>query len=196
MSIQRLWQDLVVNILKWPWMSVTLKQWFALLNLIIFLQQYILQLTAPLYEKLGFIADNDDEHVTAYHRNIILDLNCRHGNEACTSTAQTLLENFKDNPGKSMNLIILVAPFQGWIKFFFGLWKAKILTCIYLFCHIVAHNLNPDIQNLVYCAGLRGGSVDNFNFLWERYLNSQDHSEQSILLNALGCTSNAERREL
>nr|WAK99412.1 aminopeptidase N 2 [Spodoptera frugiperda] len=120
-------------------------------------QQYILQLTAPLYEKLGFIADNDDEHVTAYHRNIILDLNCRHGNEACTSTAQTLLENFKDNP--------------------------------------VAHNLNPDIQNLVYCAGLRGGSVDNFNFLWERYLNSQDHSEQSILLNALGCTSNAERRE-
>ncbi|KAH9643209.1 hypothetical protein HF086_012871 [Spodoptera exigua] len=54
--------------------------------------------------------------------------------------------------------------------------------------------LNPDIQNLVYCAGLRGGSVENFDFLWERYLSSQDHSEQSILLNALGCTSNAERR--
>ncbi|CAH1647281.1 unnamed protein product [Spodoptera littoralis] len=118
-------------------------------------QQYILQLTAPMYEKLGFIAGNQEEHVTPYHRNIILDLNCRYGNSDCTNTAQSLLETFKDNPNEP---------------------------------------LNSDIQNLVYCAGLRGGSEENFNFLWTRYLNSQDHSEQSILLNALGCTSNAERR--
>nr|AAP44965.1 midgut class 2 aminopeptidase N [Spodoptera exigua] len=118
-------------------------------------QQYVRQLTAPLYEELGFIAADGEEHVTPYHRNIILDLNCRYGNAECTSTAQSLLEGFKNNPEQP---------------------------------------LNPDIQNLVYCAGLRGGSVENFDFLWERYLSSQDHSEQSILLNALGCTSNAERR--
>ncbi|KAJ8733122.1 hypothetical protein PYW08_001420 [Mythimna loreyi] len=56
--------------------------------------------------------------------------------------------------------------------------------------------LNPDIQTLVYCSGLRGGSAENFNFLWDMYLASSDSSEQSILLNALGCTSNEERRTL
>ncbi|CAH0605709.1 unnamed protein product [Chrysodeixis includens] len=116
-------------------------------------QQYLLALSAPLYEELGFIA-GEEEFVTAYHRNIILDLNCRHGNPSCISRAQELLEGFRDGTTQ----------------------------------------LNADIQTLVFCSGLRGGSVENFNFLWSRYLASQDSSEQSILLNALGCTSNAERR--
>lgn len=118
-------------------------------------QQYILNLSAPLYEELGFDAANNEEHVTPYHRNIILDLNCRHGNPDCIQKAQEKLDSFRNNQNQP---------------------------------------LNPDIQTLVYCSGLRGGSVDNFNFLWGLYLDTQDSSQQSILLNAMGCTSNEERR--
>ncbi|CAH2070902.1 unnamed protein product, partial [Iphiclides podalirius] len=118
-------------------------------------QLYMLHLSAPLYERLGFEAQTSDEHVTAYHRNIILDINCRHGNAHCVNRAQELLERFRNNPSQ---------------------------------------RLNPDIQTTVFCSGLRGGDVNNFNFLWEQYLASTDSSEQSILLNALGCTSNEERR--
>ncbi|KAJ8733116.1 hypothetical protein PYW08_001414 [Mythimna loreyi] len=118
-------------------------------------QHYLLNLTAPLYKELGFDAADEEEHVTPYFRNIILDLNCRHGNPDCITKAQEKLEAFRTNPEQ---------------------------------------RLNPDIQTLVYCSGLRGGSAENFNFLWDMYLASQDSSEQSILLNAMGCTSNEERR--
>nr|ASU92546.1 aminopeptidase N [Achaea janata] len=117
---------------------------------------YILNLTAPLYNSLGFEVNSGEEFVTPYHRNIILDLNCRLGNSHCISTAQDLLDSFRNNP---------------------------------------AQRLNPDIQTLVYCSGLRGGDADNFNFLWNQYANTDDSSEQSILLNALGCTSNVELRD-
>ncbi|XP_045494019.1 aminopeptidase N-like [Colias croceus] len=114
-------------------------------------QKYVLDLSAPLFDKFGFVAGSNEEHVTAFHRNIILNLNCRHGNEQCVNRAQELLQEFRNNPNQP---------------------------------------LNADIQTVVFCSGLRGGDVDNFNFLWNRYLSSQDSSVQSILLNSLGCTSN------
>ncbi|CAG4917258.1 unnamed protein product [Colias eurytheme] len=114
-------------------------------------QKYVLDLSAPLFDKFGFVAGTNEEHVTAFHRNIILNLNCRHGNEQCVNRAQELLQQFRNNPNQP---------------------------------------LNADIQTVVFCSGLRGGDVDNFNFLWNRYLSSQDSSVQSILLNSLGCTSN------
>lgn len=60
----------------------------------------MLHLSAPLYERLGFTAQTSDEHVTAYHRNIILDINCRLGNDHCINRAQELLEQFRNNPCK------------------------------------------------------------------------------------------------
>ncbi|CAH2268500.1 jg396, partial [Pararge aegeria aegeria] len=114
-------------------------------------QAYILHITGPSYERLGFIAKETEEHVTPFHRNIILNLNCRLGNEQCVNQSQALLEQFRNNPSNS---------------------------------------INPDIQTTVFCSGLRGGDAANFNFLWERYIASQDSSEQAILLNSLGCTSN------
>ncbi|CAH2108754.1 unnamed protein product [Euphydryas editha] len=117
-------------------------------------QQYVLSITKPLYDRLGFNVTSEDEHVTAFHRNIILNLNCRYGNEDCVYTAQNMLEQVINN----------------------------------------SISISPDTQNVVFCSGLRGGSAENFNFLWQRYLDSQDSSEQSILLNALGCTSNSTLR--
>ncbi|CAK1546283.1 unnamed protein product [Leptosia nina] len=118
-------------------------------------QEYVRELSAPLYQRLGFVAQADEEHVTAFHRNIVLNLNCRHGNAHCVNQSQELLQQFRNNPNQ---------------------------------------RLNPDIQTVVFCSGLRGGDVDNFNFLWERYRASQDSSEQSILLNSLACTSNPNLR--
>ncbi|XP_028036144.1 aminopeptidase N-like [Bombyx mandarina] len=118
-------------------------------------REYLLTLTAPLYDEIGWEATANEEHVMAYHRNIILDINCRLGNQRCITRAQELLEQFRNNP---------------------------------------TQRLNPDLQNTVYCSGLRGGDRDNFNFLWEQYLATSDSSEQNILLNALGCTSNPELR--
>ncbi|XP_050667558.1 aminopeptidase N-like [Leptidea sinapis] len=119
-------------------------------------QQYILELSAPLYESLGFIAKDNEEHVTAFHRNIILDINCRNGNQQCISSAQELLQQFRNNS---------------------------------------TFTLNPDIQTVVFCSGLRGGDVENFNFLWNMYQTSSDSSVQAILLNSLGCTSNETLRD-
>lgn len=61
----------------------------------------MLNLTAPLFEELGFDATAaGEEHVQAFHRNNILNINCRHGNTACVDRAQELLEAFRDNTGE------------------------------------------------------------------------------------------------
>ncbi|XP_053604249.1 aminopeptidase N-like [Plodia interpunctella] len=119
-------------------------------------QNYVLNLTAPMYESLGFIA-GDEKHVTPYFRNIILNFNCRLGNERCTNRASEILQAYRDNP--------------------------------------VANPINPDIQTTIYCSTLRGGSRENFDYLWGLYQATSDSSQQSILLNALGCTNNVEARD-
>ncbi|XP_048007483.1 aminopeptidase N-like [Leguminivora glycinivorella] len=119
-------------------------------------QEYVLKLTAPMYEELGFNALSTEEFVTAYHRNIMLDFNCRYGNQDCLDKASELLQQFRENPSQ---------------------------------------RLNPDIQTTVYCSGLRGGDEDNFNFLWQLFEASTDSSEQTILLNAMGCTGNEDIRQ-
>lgn len=60
----------------------------------------MLNLTEPLYEELGFDANADEEHVQAFHRNNILNINCRHGNNDCIEHAQELLLAFRNNPSE------------------------------------------------------------------------------------------------
>lgn len=60
----------------------------------------MLNITAPLFEELGFNADAAEDHVIAFHRNNILNINCRHGNDVCIERAQELLQGFKNNPSE------------------------------------------------------------------------------------------------
>lgn len=60
----------------------------------------MLNITAPLFEELGFNADAGEDHVIAFHRNNILNINCRHGNDVCIERAQELLQGFKNNPSE------------------------------------------------------------------------------------------------
>ena len=38
--------------------------------------------------------------MTPYHRNIILELNCRHGNTDCVEKSSEMLDNFRNNPSE------------------------------------------------------------------------------------------------
>ncbi|GAB0097810.1 Aminopeptidase [Sergentomyia squamirostris] len=49
-----------------------------------------------------------------------------------------------------------------------------------------------DIRSTVYCVGLREGGQAAFDFLWARYLNENIATEQTVILNSLGCTNTDE----
>jgi len=47
--------------------------------------------------------------------------------------------------------------------------------------------INANIRVPVYCTAIREGSADDFNFLWNKYVNSNVAHEQVTILQALGC---------
>lgn len=46
-----------------------------------------------------------------------------------------------------------------------------------------------ELKGIIYCQAIKYGGVDEWDFLWERYQNSNVASEQAKLLSALGCSS-------
>ncbi|XP_076675141.1 uncharacterized protein LOC143372620 isoform X2 [Andrena cerasifolii] len=48
--------------------------------------------------------------------------------------------------------------------------------------------ISPNARAAVYCTALRHGSQDDWQFLWERYLETNFASEKKIILDALGCS--------
>lgn len=48
--------------------------------------------------------------------------------------------------------------------------------------------VHPNYRTVVYCNGIRHGTADDFQFMWNRYLNVNVAAEQLNILNALGCT--------
>ncbi|XP_055638196.1 aminopeptidase N-like [Toxorhynchites rutilus septentrionalis] len=53
-------------------------------------------------------------------------------------------------------------------------------------------NVEPNLRSVVFCNGLRNADRDTFLFVWDRMQRSQDPSERTLLMNALGCSQNAE----
>ncbi|XP_031634254.1 aminopeptidase N-like [Contarinia nasturtii] len=53
-------------------------------------------------------------------------------------------------------------------------------------------SINPNIKEIVFCTALRGGSSKEWNFAYNRYLETADASEKDIILSALGCTTKPE----
>jgi hypothetical protein len=50
--------------------------------------------------------------------------------------------------------------------------------------------ISPDLRSVVYCSALINGKADDWNFLWQKYLESNVATDQVLILNALGCTTN------
>jgi len=51
--------------------------------------------------------------------------------------------------------------------------------------------INPipkDLRSIVYCQGVKDGGEEAWNFLWERYRNSNLGTEKSLILGALSCS--------
>nr|XP_034830249.1 membrane alanyl aminopeptidase-like isoform X1 [Maniola hyperantus] len=47
-------------------------------------------------------------------------------------------------------------------------------------------------RHWVYCNGLREGTGEDFNFLWNRYLNHNVYTEKILILQNIGCTTDPE----
>lgn len=50
-------------------------------------------------------------------------------------------------------------------------------------------DFHQNVRDVLYCASLRNGSQVEFDFVWNRLLNSQDAAARNLLLTALGCST-------
>lgn len=48
---------------------------------------------------------------------------------------------------------------------------------------------HQNIRNVLYCAALRSGSANDFYFVWDRMLSSNDVNLRNLLISSLGCST-------
>lgn len=48
---------------------------------------------------------------------------------------------------------------------------------------------HQNVRSVLYCAGLRSGNKNDFNFIWNRMLSSNDGNMRNLLITALGCST-------
>lgn len=52
--------------------------------------------------------------------------------------------------------------------------------------------VHPDLQSAIYCNGLRQANKTTFDFMLEKMFASEDQAERTLIIAALGCSSNNE----
>lgn len=50
-------------------------------------------------------------------------------------------------------------------------------------------DFHQNVRDVLYCASLRSGNQNDFDFVWNRLLNSNDAATRNLLLTALGCST-------
>lgn len=53
--------------------------------------------------------------------------------------------------------------------------------------------VHPDLRQVVYCEGIRQGTDEHFDFLWDQYLSANMATEQILILQGLGCAQDREQ---
>lgn len=48
---------------------------------------------------------------------------------------------------------------------------------------------HQNVRNVLYCAALRSGNENDFYFVWDRMLSTDDATGRNLLISALGCSS-------
>jgi aminopeptidase N len=48
--------------------------------------------------------------------------------------------------------------------------------------------ISPNLKSVIYCTAIRMGGEAEWNFMWQRYLESNVGSEKDLFMFALGCT--------
>nr|AGT95896.1 aminopeptidase N [Aedes aegypti] len=56
-----------------------------------------------------------------------------------------------------------------------------------------ANKVHPDLRQVVYCEGIRQGTDEHFDFLWEQYMSTNMATEQILILQGLGCAQDREQ---
>ncbi|XP_053698808.1 membrane alanyl aminopeptidase [Sabethes cyaneus] len=56
-----------------------------------------------------------------------------------------------------------------------------------------AVKVHPDLRQVVYCEGIRQGTEEHFDFLWNQYLTTNMATEQILILQGLGCAQEKEQ---
>lgn len=51
----------------------------------------------------------------------------------------------------------------------------------------------PDLQSAIYCNGMRRATKETYDFFTEKMLASEDQAERTLIIAALGCSTNSER---
>lgn len=56
---------------------------------------------------------------------------------------------------------------------------------------LMANNsdFHQNVRDVLYCASLRSGNSNDFDFVWNRLLSSEDATTRNLLLSALGCST-------
>jgi aminopeptidase N len=52
------------------------------------------------------------------------------------------------------------------------------------------YRIPPDLRSVVYCSAINNGGDAEWDFLWNKYLESDVAADQVLILAALGCTRN------
>lgn len=54
-------------------------------------------------------------------------------------------------------------------------------------------NIAPDLQSAIYCNGLRKTTKETYDFFIQKMLASDDQAERTLIIAALGCSTNSDR---
>ncbi|CAG9772621.1 unnamed protein product [Ceutorhynchus assimilis] len=104
--------------------------------------------------------DNIDDYLTRRIRQAVLEWSCKSSESRCVHESRTLFRNWMINGRSSFDNRNQTS-------------EEKIL---------------PNLRSVVYCTAIREGSEIEWNFAYEKYLESSSPTEKNILLDSLGCT--------
>ncbi|CAK9796737.1 Aminopeptidase N [Anthophora quadrimaculata] len=106
----------------------------------------------------------------------------------------TLIKNkleklgYLDRPGDDRLTILLRGELSKWACKYDH--KECVQTFVELFKKWKQQNIKikPNQQPVAYCMGVKHGTTEDWEFLWNQYYNSISATEQEVILQALGCT--------
>lgn len=54
--------------------------------------------------------------------------------------------------------------------------------------HLLHSRISPNLRGIVYCNAIKYGGQEEWEFAWQRYLNTDVGSEKELIMSGLGCS--------
>ena len=146
-------------------------------------QNFILDLLNNVYSHLGFNPKDDDTRLDIYTRNLILWYACKFGHKQCIADARAAFDGLQKH-----------TKYRHFHRLFF--WTVKILHLWILKWNVCFCRISVDLVPVIYCSVISEGSDNDWTFLWEKFQSENVNGEKVTILNALGCTKQANSTEV